>query len=261
MKKNRGDLFDHLDKFTPLYPPEGEYYADPFIFKQSGINYIFFEKYDYQKGVIACVSVDNKLRFSKPVTVLELDKHLSFPYIFEDQGTIYMIPESSQMREIALWEATEFPHQWKKRKVLLKGRDFADTILFKHNGLYWLFTSVNFSKLNIYFAESLSAEFQPHPINKQHILGDFIRHIAPQGRNAGGVFLHEGRVIRPVMDSRKTYGEAMMLNEILELTTTTFKERTIHRIEPTWAPELIRTHTFNVNDDLVVYDGCYKILY
>ena len=51
------------------------------------------------------------------------------------------------------------------------------------------------------------------------------------------------------------YGHSMILKEIVELTPTTFVEQDLQRIEPTWAPNLSGTHTFNINDDLVVYDG------
>ena len=52
----------------------------------------------------------------------------------------------------------------------------------------------------------------------------------------------------------------MILKEIVELTPTSFIERETNRIEATWAPDLNGTHTFNMNEDLVVYDGRRSIL-
>ncbi len=74
------------------------------------------------------------------------------------------------------------------------------------------------------------------------------------------LFLDGGRWIRPVMDCSKIYGGAMILKEIEELTPTSFKEREIGRIDPTWASNLNGTHTLNVNEDFVVYDGRRNIL-
>src|SRR3990167_8116592 len=39
-----------------IEPAEGTYHADPFLFR----NLIFFELYDYEKGVIACMDKDGK---------------------------------------------------------------------------------------------------------------------------------------------------------------------------------------------------------
>ena len=52
----------------------------------------------------------------------------------------------------------------------------------------------------------------------------------------------------------------MILKEIITLTPSEFIEKDIYTIEPTWAPHLNGTHTFNVNEDLVVYDGRRAIL-
>jgi len=52
IKKNSGDLFDTTN-FTSIDSPRGIYYADPFIYKHKDINYLFYEEYDYKKGVIS----------------------------------------------------------------------------------------------------------------------------------------------------------------------------------------------------------------
>lgn len=250
LKKNEEAVLDTLEQYTPLLPPPHRLYADPMLFKYQGLNYLFFEDYDYQKGVIVCATIDNELRISRPIKVLELDEHLSFPFVFEDAGRIYMTPETIQSKEVALYEAIEFPQRWEKRKVLVKGKDFADPIVFRHNGYYWLFVAIDTSILQIYYAKTLFDPFKPHRINTMR----------KEGRNAGGVFSSQGKLIRPVMDCSKVYGGAMILKEIVELTPTSFIEKDLRRIEPDWAPGLDGTHTFNINEDLVVYDGRRKVL-
>lgn len=245
LKKPDHTPWKNLENCVSVLPPESRFYADPMLFKHNGINYIFFENYDYRKGIIEFVTVDEHLQVSHPELALELNVHLSFPFVFEEKGAIYMIPESYKLGEIALYEARNFPYQWEKKKVLLSGQDYGDSILFQHGGYYWIFTCVQGELLRIFYADDLFSEFHPHPINQQNHLG----------RNAGRAFTIDNRLIRPVMDCRKTYGGAMTLNEIKVLTPTHFEEEVIDRIEPDWAPDLNGTHTFNFNEDLVVYDG------
>ena len=52
IKKNSGDLFD-TSSYIKIKSPKDKYYADPFIVKHKGVNYLFFEDYDYKKGVIS----------------------------------------------------------------------------------------------------------------------------------------------------------------------------------------------------------------
>ncbi len=252
VKKNTGKLetvLNDLSNYTLLFPPKGHFYADPMLVQHDGVNYIFFEDYNYQKGRIVYVTVDKDLTISQPKPALDLACHLSFPYIFKEDGKFYMVPESAAASEVSLFEAVQFPDKWKKARVLLRPGWYGDSILFKYGEYYWIFTSKDsVADLHIYYSKSMFYGFQQHPINAKKI----------QGRNAGKPFHYDGKLIRPVMNcgpNGTTYGYSMTLKEIVELTPTTFVERDLQRIEPTWAPNLSGTHTFNINDDLVVYDG------
>ncbi len=247
LKKNTGDLhaiLNDLSNYAPLIPPSNKYFADPFLFKYEGVNYIFYEDFDYKKGRIAYVTVDEDLNFSESKTVLDLKYHISFPYIFKENDKIYMIPETSKAHEIALFEASPFPNNWKKVKTLIKGNAYSDTILFKHEEYYWLFTA-NWTDLCIFYSKNLFSEFKPHPINKKKI----------PGRNAGNIFEYKGKFIRPVMNCTPSYGYNMTLKEIITLSPSEFLEENVTTINPDWAPQLNGTHTFNCNNDLIVYDG------
>ncbi len=248
IKKNEGGKpYEALNNYTPIFPPDGRFYADPMLFKYNGTNYLFFEDYDYRKGFISFVTIDEDLNISTPVNVLELNTHLSFPFIFEEEGHIYMLPESCTSVEVTLYEAENFPYNWTKKQTLLP---FAgvDSILFKQDGYYWIFTTPDHpdQSTEIYYSQSLFSEFKSHPINSKRL----------PGRNAGNFFIdNEGRLIRPVMNSDISYGHHIILREILTLTPTEFEEREIYIMNSDWAPSLKGMHTFNFNEDLVVYDG------
>jgi hypothetical protein len=245
VKKNEPNALSSLHEHAPFIAPRNRFYADPMLFKHKDINYIFFEDYDYNKGVISYTTVDQALSFSTPRKVLELPIHLSFPCIFQDEEAIYMTPETYDSRSVSLFKATEFPDKWEYQRTLVEGQDFADPMLFKYDGYYWLFVAVQGDLLRIYYAQDLNGPFQPHPINRKNI----------RGRNAGPVYYDNNRLIRPTMDCRKGYGRSMILKEILVLNPQKFKEREIAYIEPTWAPHLDGTHSYCQNEDIIVYDG------
>jgi len=245
IKHNDGNVLNSLDQYIPFVAPREHFYADPMLFKHDGLNYIFFEDYDYRKGVIRWSSIDKNGHVSIPELALELPIHLSFPFVFKESDSIYMIPETYDAQEVAIFRAVNFPSSWEKHKVLVSGDHFADSMLFKHDDYWWLFTAVEVDRLRIYYSKSLDDTFVPHPINNQNIAG----------RNAGAIYYENGLLIRPVMDCSKGYGGSMILKHIEKLTPDEFIENSKAYILPTWAPELDGTHTYNQNEDFVIYDG------
>jgi hypothetical protein len=245
VKKNDGKVLNTLEDYIPFLPGREHFYADPMLFKHQGMNYIFFEDYDYRKGVIRWSTISQDGAISAPELALELPIHLSFPFVFLENNDIFMIPETYDAKEVALFRTVKFPSNWEKHKVLVRGEHFADSMLFKHDGYWWLFTAVDVDRLRVYYSTSLDEDFVPHPINKQNL----------PGRNAGSVFYEDGHLVRPVMDCSKGYGTSMTLNRIEKLTPDEFVEISSAHIQPTWAPNLDGTHTYNQNEDFVIYDG------
>ncbi|HDY88301.1 MAG TPA: hypothetical protein ENH82_09355, partial [bacterium] len=175
IKRNTGNLatvLNDLSNYTPLVPPKGKFYADPMLVQHNGVNYIFFEDYNYKKGRIVYVTVDKDLNISPLKAALDLSYHVSFPYIFEEKGKFYMIPESAGASEVALFEAVQFPDKWKKVATLLRPGWYGDSILFKHGEYYWIFTSKDsVADLHIYYSKNMFSGFQPHPINTEKVQG------------------------------------------------------------------------------------------
>ena len=80
IKKHEGDPFD-LSNLKHNYPPEGMYWADPFLWQQDGIDYVFYELYDYKKGVIAYSIINEDMSFSEPKVIMDYAPHLSYPFL------------------------------------------------------------------------------------------------------------------------------------------------------------------------------------
>jgi hypothetical protein len=65
-----------------------------------------------EPGCIAVVTANPNGTVYAPQRVLEEPHHLSYPFVFEQDGQIWMIPESGAARNVSLYRAVEFPHRW-----------------------------------------------------------------------------------------------------------------------------------------------------
>ena len=240
--KERGDdLFDLSKGLEVIEAPNHNTYADPFLLG----NYLFFENFDHEKGVIACIEMKDGV-FSDPVTVLERPYHLSYPYLLEDEGEIYMIPETLGSNTIEIYRARPFPYRWEFVTVIMKGVAAVDTNIIKYGNEYFLFSTFHGdNNLEIHKSSNLFEGWK------------LVRRVQIENsRGAGNIFEHEGKLIRPVQRSTKElYGQGIIFREI---TVDPYTEKEIHRIDPDWMEGLIGTHTFNFNDKYVVVDGKYE---
>jgi hypothetical protein len=246
----------HPEGFTAIPAPEGHFYADPFVLENQGRNFIFFEDYLYRerKGVISVLEIDENGQTGETHCVLERPYHLSYPFVFEHEGEIYMIPETFDAHQIELYRASCFPDCWEMVAVLKEDVHAVDTTLWVENGIFYFFTNVATKGttpndlLYLFCAESLTGEWYPHPANP---LNADVR----RSRGAGKLFKRYGKLIRPAQDCSVRYGYACQLNEVKVLSTEEYLEAPLYRIEPNWSPGLIGTHTINSNDRVEVIDG------
>ncbi len=242
--------------FRVIDAPRESFFADPFVISRGGKTYIFVEDYPFRegKGVISVLEVGSDGRIGPAERVLERPYHLSYPFLFEHDGSIYMIPETMASRRIELYKATAFPSGWELVQVLKDDVDAVDTTLWIQDGTYYFFTNITEPGttpndfLYLYLADSLTGEWRPHPANP--ICSD-----VRSSRSAGSLFVRGGKLIRPAQDCSVRYGYACQLNEVQTLSPTEYRERPAGRIEPNWHPGLIGTHTINSNETIEVIDG------
>jgi hypothetical protein len=238
--------FEDPSGFQTLVSPEDRFYADPFLFERDGKTFLFFEDFRYAEGraVICCCELSGDGQPGPVTEVLRRPYHLSYPFVFEDNGEIYMLPETRSNRTVEIYRATHFPHTWVADTVLMHDVQIVDSTLHKSNGKYWLFASdsdgrfSNCDELSLFFADALRGPWHPHPANP--LLSDVRR-----ARPAGKLFLHNGRLIRPAQDCGKAYGYALVFAEIVTLTETAYEERIVSRLNPETIPHCTATHTYN----------------
>lgn len=244
------------EKWKMLDPPADRFYADPFLIERDGKEYLFIEEYPFEnkKGVISVSEIDAEGIASEPRVVLEHECHLSYPFVFEHDDEVYMVPETCGAGQVQLFRAAEFPDKWELDHVLIDGISAVDATLMQHDGKWWLFCNVpvkgasSWDELHLYFADDLKGEWKSHPRNP--IVSDVC-----SARPAGKLFYRDGKLIRPAQDCSKCYGYAVTLNEVLAISETSYREREIEKITPDWMPRNLGTHTLSVSDNYEVRDG------
>lgn len=223
-KKHEGDPFN-LDDLEISEPPKDTYHADPFLCEGK----LFYEDYDYDYGRISC---DGEV-------VMDLGFHASFPAVFKDEGKYFMTPERGA---IVIYEADDFPRGWRPICQVAEGM-WGDPILYKTETEYFIFATREDHKLNIFRSKTLHSGWE-EIYNGEHM----------NSRSAGHLFWLDGKLIRPVQNCEKGYGEGLIFKEI---TILPYTEKEIKRIDPQkgWTG----MHTFNFDSERVVVDGRVKL--
>ena len=238
-----------------LENPPWHYLADPFVISRNGKDYCFVEDFDYRtgRGSISVYELAGRggVRIG---TALAEDFHLSFPFLFEYQGELFMCPESSEAKEIRIYKCVEFPLHWKLDTVMMRNVNAVDSVIFEKDGQWWLLTSIDpvgtgdyRSELFAFHATSPFGEWVAHPLNP--ILVD-----ATCAGNAG-LIVEAGRIFR--VSQRQGfdfYGRQSLINEVVELTTQTYRETSLCTITPTFKRGVAGTHHLHSNGRVTVFD-------
>ena len=244
--------------FRALAAPPGRFYADPFVVaRPDGGAYVFVEDGPLDGGParISVLTLDpDGIQLVPGRAVLERKTHLSYPFVFEDQGSWYMLPETAGTGAIELLRAQEFPWRWEPCEILVADVRAWDPTLLRHDGHYWLFVAVAApgarpsDELCLFFAPDLHGPWRPHPRNP--VVSDVRR-----ARPAGRVLEIDGSLIRPAQDGAGAYGRRIVLNRIDVLTPDDYEETPVGSVEPGWLPGVVRTHTYTADGGIEALDG------
>ncbi len=212
-------------------PDTSDYFADPFCIIIDGKNQIIGEVYSYKRSRGQIQLIPEIPKSEKGVAGGESDfdrshnfswAHQSFPFPVMINGIQYFIPECAESGICQLFE-------FKGTGITLVSEPLIDSVLFQHNEKWWLFAhhqdKQNNAALFIYHSDSVPGNFIPHALNP-------VKTDIRNSRSAGAILNINGKLLRPAQDSSKTYGGAIVINEITDLTPTSFSEHEVNRIEP-----------------------------
>lgn len=238
-----------------LEPLKGyQFMADPFGIVANGRRYVFCERYDFRvgKGDIVYFELDENLKLTPPKSVIALEHHASYPFIFEHGGTYYCVPETYQAREVALYAATGFPQRWARVATLLANLAANDSSLIHYKDRWWLFCTDydrGFdSALCIFHAQSLVGPYEPHAKNP-------VKLDNASACSAGALFTYENNLYRPAQDCSRGYGERTVILRIDELTPDAFTETPVRTVTPDPQRYTRGLHTLSPLGEWTLVDG------
>ncbi len=239
-----------------IIPPKDRFYADPFLIEHAGTTYLFFEdlRYSEHRALISCAVIGPDGEFGEPFEVLRRPYHLSYPFVFEHEGDMYMIPETKENRTVELYRATSFPNGWTLDTVLLNDLHAVDATVHQIGDKFWMLAGLsdgkysNSDELGIFYADDLRGPWSAHPSNP--VISDVRR-----ARPAGALFYENGKLIRPSQNCGPRYGYGLVFSEILKLTETEYSESRVAYIDPGWTTNNLGTHTYSRTQKFEVIDG------
>lgn len=244
-----------------IVPPKDRFWADPHILYEGGAYYVFIEEYLYckKKAHLSLMIMDQFGAHSVPRKIIERDYHLSNPFIFKWKEEYYIVPETADKHSIELYKCVDFPYEWEFCMNLMEHVNALDATLFYREHKWWLFANIaeiegvsTWDELFLFYSNDLfNATWKAHPLNP--IISDVKR-----SRPAGRIFERNGKLYRPSQNSSHRYGYGFKINEIICLSETDYEEIEVASVDPYWHRDILGTHTFNFENNLIFIDALIK---
>ena len=137
--------------------------ADPFLLVVHDELFLFYEeKSELNDGVIKGFKTGNLIDWQDLGVILNETCHLSFPFVFEHDHEIYLMPETFDNNCICLYNFTDFPKGCTLNRILMSGVPFIDSHIHKKDGIYYLFTNSSNDELRLFYSSDLM-DWTIHP--------------------------------------------------------------------------------------------------
>jgi len=238
---------------------KNDFRADPFCLEYNNSLDILYEGYDYKisKGNLNVMSIDYKTNQIFVKKLLTEQYHLSFPFLFEFNSKHYCIPESYQLNCIQLFEYDIKEKSLIKICNIVENVKAVDTVIFFHDGLWWMFYALEGENVNEYlylrYTDNIFSEWKEHPMNP-------VKQSPKSSRMAGKVFTYKDNLYRPAQNCSLTYGGGISICKIEILTTIDYEESLVLELDVKDISNVKNNnikgiHTFNVCNDKLVIDA------
>lgn len=247
-------LTDKKTPFIAVPNPKGMWAADPFIIEKNNKVYIFgelFSLFKWRGELGYCVYENGK--FSKWSIIFADEFHYSYPYIFEKDNEIFMMPETGSVNEIAIYKAVDFPSKWEKQFVILSGEKMVDSIFISDD---------------VVLSYKMFGNFKNHLVllknenNEWKKIADIVDDQEIK-RPAGKIFSYGEGFVRPAQDGRNLYGGAIKFFDCSNITDDINSEKEIANLQPNEIiiknsnKTFVGTHTYNASDNYEIVDVQY----
>ena len=237
-----------------IEPPPYGWTADPFLVEYKGEIYLFAEIFLYKSERNGKIGYCKYKDGSFGDWEISMDKHwhLSYPNVFVRDDKLYMVPESYQLEEVAVYELIEFPDRWKKVKTLIDNVEYCDSTFMEYEEKHYMFTY----ERNIDRNKDKGVIYQivDGKLGEKRIVST-----SQEGARAAGNIIVDGdKYLRVAQNGVPVYGSGIILYEI-DSVWPHYKEHEIKRLKPKdfnpeWENNYIGCHTYNRLGELEVID-------
>lgn len=219
-------------RFVPNYihPATSTHWcADPILAEQDGKTWLFYEAVENDHGHIEFAEVLPDCSLGTPTVLLKDECHYSYPFVFQWDGSWYMIPESSAAREVRLYRAEHFPDRWSLREVLLRERA-VDTTVFAWEGQLYLLTFLTDGSTEQVTPLAYTLKLQESGSSLVPLpWSDFDRLLV---RGAGPLLEQDGTLYRPAQRNRfLRYGDGVIFYRF-QPTKDAYRETPVGSLAP-----------------------------
>ena len=247
-----------LRKGIQIKNPPNRFFADPFVVTKNDKTICYVEDYCYvqKKACITAIEFINGQNYSILGPVIEEPFHMSFPFLFEYQQELYMVPETAQSNSVRLYKCVDFPLKWEYQKDILSNVSVVDSMIFNFDGKWWLLCNMGIggqsdrsSTLMAFYSENpLSDDWTAHELNPLSFDSNISRN--------GGILDANSRY--PIRSRQRQgfnlYGESLTLAKIKDLAPVSFSEEEIGQISPDFFNKIEGCHHIHSNGKYTVYD-------
>lgn len=254
-RENSTNKFEYLDgkKYHIIEPTLHRWYADPFPYVDGKNKYIFAEIMDDkngEKGTIGVVDLNSNKGF---IEVINEPFHMSFPNTFKYKNEVYMIPETSEAKQLRLYKAVEFPYKWELEAILYDNIQIVDTALYFVNDKVYAIGQAIPQKNNMLF----EIDFHNLKAYNIEITGNYINK-----RPAGNFIEFSDGYYHALQESERVYGEYLHICKVKEFSKNILDEEKVFEykvkdINHDSKKRYLRIHTYNKMNNLEVVDLLY----
>ncbi len=225
--------------------------ADPFLIEKDDKLYVFYEAFSFRnsKGTLRCRILDRELTEIDDVKLEGFDDlrcHLSFPFLININNQLFMIPESSERKEVILFQSIEFPARWKQVKVLISDIELTDNVFISINEACYLLSTTMDNEIIIHSADHIYGQWQR--------ITPSLKVSNPHHRGAGASYQVENKMYFLTQEcTPETYGKSIYIKELVTLNDANFDENLIEQINSS-INHSDGVHTLNFSNNYIVYD-------
>lgn len=259
----RTKSFDPNIKWLPIEPFR-HFFADPFICeKKNEILYVLAEEFDISNeyGKISLLAFSESFNLIEKKILLDNESHLSYPFIFKENGKIYVFPEAGASGKLSCYAYNNNDKKLTFLKSVIN-LPIMDPSILKHNNKYWVFGTLKGAKsrseLHVFYSNNILGPYKQHPQNP-------VTNSLNGSRPAGNFIIVDNVLYRPSQNCENKYGESITINKIITLNETVYTEEPYMLISINKKNRVNKgihsIHTINVLGDTIIVDGQKKVLY